>query len=53
MISFTGIDVSDIDYGRYPDEAHQKKWIEIYLQESALCEGVRAYVCYYNIFCCL
>jgi ethanolamine kinase len=36
---FAGLDVQNMDYSRYPSVVLQKKWLMIYLRESAICEG--------------
>ena len=33
------IGIDNVDYGRYPDEAMQKKWLRMYLQEAAKLRG--------------
>ena len=38
-----GIELSKIDYKRYPDEELQKKWIKMYLEEVAILNGMLYY----------
>ena len=37
LFFFVGVD--DVDYGRYPDESLQKKWLRMYLEEAAKLKG--------------
>ena len=35
------VGIDNVDYGRYPDEVLQKKWLRMYLQEAAKLRGTR------------
>ena len=38
------VGIDNVDYGRYPDEVLQKKWLRMYLQEAAKLRGILLYV---------
>ena len=47
---YLNLGIDSVDYTKYPDEHHQKKWIGIYLRESALCEGNYVYIHYCTFY---
>ncbi len=40
MLIYSGLDIENIDYSRYPAEEFQKQWIRMYLEEVACLEGM-------------
>lgn len=38
---FAGIDVSDIDYSRYPSKEFQLEWLRAYLEEYKNCSAIK------------
>ena len=38
------VGIDNVDYGRYPDEVLQKKWLRMYLQEAAKLRGILLYM---------
>ena len=43
------VGIDNVDYGRYPDEVLQKKWLRMYLQEAAKLRGTRYIYILYEI----
>ena len=41
------VGIDNVDYGRYPDEVLQKKWLRMYLQEAAKLRGILLYMIIY------
>ena len=41
------VGIDNVDYGRYPDEVLQKKWLRMYLQEAAKLRGILLYAIIY------